>query len=120
MVIAAAYRPSIIATTAAATTPQVNPPNTHGMPEAPSAAIAERLRRPIAIMIPHQIRPPTPQITRIHFSQAMTVSPNDFQAGRRHRRGGRRERCRRVAATWVSAWVHGLLPSRMGRTRSVR
>src|SRR5579884_4162915 len=36
------------------------PPSTHGMPLAPSPARWERLRRPIAIMIPQDIRPNTP------------------------------------------------------------
>ena len=51
------------------------------MPLAPSAAMADLLRRPIVIMIPHHIRPATPQITRIHFIQPITVFPRSSRPG---------------------------------------
>ena len=44
-----------------------NPPITHGIPDAPSAAIDDRFRRPTDIMTPHTINPPTPPTSPTHF-----------------------------------------------------
>ena len=101
----AAYRPSIIATTAAATSPQVSPPSTHGMPDAPSAAIADRLRRPTVIMIPHQIRPADAADHQDPLHPADHRVAHVLQPGRRDRAGGGREGGRqRAAASMGRAW----------------
>jgi len=58
-----------------------SPPTTQGMPEAPSAASWERLRRPIIIMMPQNMRPATPLARPAHFNQPRKSLANFSRPG---------------------------------------
>jgi hypothetical protein len=58
----------IAETTTEASDTTIRPPTAQGMPEAPSAAMEDRLRRPIIIMMPQAISPATPAMRATHLN----------------------------------------------------